>query len=97
MELGTIIRKHRQSRGWTQGDLASAAGVSRTTIVAIEKGYWTPKPETYEAVAEAMGLTCEELTIPPDKRMSNQELLNNIIHMMNEYRARMSKEREARR
>lgn len=92
MNIGTNIKKHRKARGWTQGDLADAAGVSRTTIVAIEKSHWTPKPETLEAIAEAMGLERPDLDTPPAKQMSDREIYNSVIHMMQELR-----EREARR
>ena len=37
-ELGLRIRKARRSRGWTQQELARAAGVGRQWIVAFEAG-----------------------------------------------------------
>ena len=37
-ELGAAIRRARKLRGWTQGDLAVRAGISRRTLVALEGG-----------------------------------------------------------
>lgn len=36
--FGTRVRAVRQFRGWRQDELADKAGVSRTTVVRIEKG-----------------------------------------------------------
>lgn len=32
------VRRIRRDRGWTQASLASAVGISRQAIIAIEKG-----------------------------------------------------------
>jgi putative transcriptional regulator len=36
------LRELRQERDWTQKDLAKALGVSRQTIIAIERGKYAP-------------------------------------------------------
>ncbi len=36
------VQEARQKKGITQEDLAQAVGVSRQTIIAIEKGNYTP-------------------------------------------------------
>lgn len=44
--MGEIIRNTvydlRTQRGWTQEDLAQRVGISRQTVIAIEKGNYTP-------------------------------------------------------
>jgi putative transcriptional regulator len=40
--LNNRIKDRRQDKGLTQEELAAAAGVSRQTIVAIEKGNYIP-------------------------------------------------------
>jgi putative transcriptional regulator len=44
--MGEIIRsrihEHRTARGLTQEELAEKVGVTRQTIIAIEKGNYTP-------------------------------------------------------
>ncbi|PLX25497.1 transcriptional regulator [Candidatus Parcubacteria bacterium] len=41
-EVINKVNEYRKSKGVTQEDLASAVGVSRQTIIAIEKGNYTP-------------------------------------------------------
>jgi len=41
-ELKNCLRELRLSRKWTQQDLADRVGVSRQTIIAIEKGQYNP-------------------------------------------------------
>jgi putative transcriptional regulator len=36
------LRELRASKGWSQGDLAEALGVSRQTVNAIETGKYDP-------------------------------------------------------
>ena len=40
--ISNTVNALRQEKGGTQEDLASAVGVSRQTIIAIEKGNYTP-------------------------------------------------------
>lgn len=42
MNLHNHIRKLREAKNLTQDQLASAVGVSRQTIIAMEKGNYTP-------------------------------------------------------
>jgi putative transcriptional regulator len=42
MPLDNKIKQFRQSQGLTQEELAASLGVSRQTIVAMEKGNYTP-------------------------------------------------------
>lgn len=37
-----VVQKLRMNRGLTQEELAEKAGVSRQTVIAIEKGNYTP-------------------------------------------------------
>lgn len=41
-QLQNRLRKLRTARGWTQQELATLVGVSRQTIIAIEKGRYNP-------------------------------------------------------
>lgn len=41
-EVINKVNEYRRSEGVTQEDLAKAVGVSRQTIIAIEKGNYTP-------------------------------------------------------
>jgi transcriptional regulator with XRE-family HTH domain len=46
-------RAARAMLGWSQGDLADAAKVSRTTIVDFERGLRTPHRNNLEAIQRA--------------------------------------------
>jgi len=56
-----VIRQRRIARGWTQGDLASRAGLSRAGVSAIEAGRVTPSVAAALALAKALDGTVEEL------------------------------------
>ena len=51
----------RTKRDMTQEDLALVVGVSRQTIIAIEKGKYTPSVALAMRIAQAFGLRVEEL------------------------------------
>jgi putative transcriptional regulator len=40
--ISNSIKTHREKKNLTQEDLAAAVGVSRQTIIAIEKGNYEP-------------------------------------------------------
>lgn len=40
--IKNYVRTHRTASGLTQDELARAVGVSRQTVIAIEKGNYTP-------------------------------------------------------
>jgi putative transcriptional regulator len=61
MRLENRVRERRLDRGWTQEELAKAAGVSRQTIVAIEKGGYEPSVRLALELAEALGGSADEL------------------------------------
>ena len=49
------VRELREERGWTQGQLANAIGVSRQSINSIERGHCVPSLEvalTFAALFE---------------------------------------------
>ena len=54
MKLIVKIKPHRRKQGLTQADLAAEIGVSRQTIISIEKG--TCIPSTLLALKLAQGL-----------------------------------------
>ncbi len=54
--LGNNIRTARLRRAWRQIDLASKAGITRLTLIAIEKGKLTTGIGAYMSVLWALGL-----------------------------------------
>jgi transcriptional regulator with XRE-family HTH domain len=55
------VRQIRQSRGWSQEELAEITGYSRGFIADIERGKSWVSPEALEKLCEALGVTCEVL------------------------------------
>ena len=59
--LGNKLREARDAKGWTQAELAAAIGVSRKTINTVENGVFVPSTLVALKLAEALGLSVEEL------------------------------------
>ncbi|GAA4204406.1 helix-turn-helix transcriptional regulator [Actinocatenispora rupis] len=55
------VRRLRTERGLSQGDLATAVGVSRQTINAIEVGRYDPSLGLAARLAHYFGLLIEEV------------------------------------
>ncbi|MDF0531800.1 helix-turn-helix transcriptional regulator [Tsukamurella sp. 8F] len=55
------VRLRRRERRVTQAELSTAVGVSRQTIVAIEKGDYAPSVYVALRIGHALGSTVEEL------------------------------------
>ncbi len=59
--LTNRIRRHRALAGLTQAELARRVGVSRQTVVAMEKGSYNPSVTLALRLARELGATVEEL------------------------------------
>ncbi|CAM3176308.1 helix-turn-helix transcriptional regulator [Tsukamurella sp. USMM236] len=55
------VRARRRVQRITQAELAAAVGVSRQTVVSVEKGDYAPSVYLALKVARALGATVEEL------------------------------------
>jgi transcriptional regulator with XRE-family HTH domain len=58
------LRELRGRRGWTQGELAERAGVSKEAIYTHERGRKHPRRDTLRLLAEALGVAPAELLGP---------------------------------
>ena len=58
------LRAQREEMGWSQQHLATALGVSRQTILSIEKGKYDPSLPLAFQIAEAFGCAIEDLFTP---------------------------------
>ena len=63
---GARLRLARQARGFSQQQLAGMAGVSRQAVSAVESGHSDPSLRVALALAQALGMTVEELFGPGD-------------------------------
>ena len=63
---GPRLRLARQARGFSQQQLAGMAGVSRQAVSAVEAGHSDPSLRVAFAIAQALGMTVEEVFGPAD-------------------------------
>jgi Zn-dependent peptidase ImmA (M78 family)/DNA-binding XRE family transcriptional regulator len=63
-QLGERLRGARSGANLTQDAAAAALGMARTTLVAIEKGQRSVRPEEWLAFARLYGVTVGNLTSP---------------------------------
>ena len=61
MKIGENIKAARMAKGMTRNQLASKADVTSGTIYNIESGRTFPRHYTAAAVANALGLTLDDL------------------------------------
>ena len=61
------LKDLRGDKGWSQGDLAAALGVSRQTVNAIETGRYDPSLPLAFTIADLFGLPIEEIFLPERK------------------------------
>ncbi|MFC1941023.1 helix-turn-helix domain-containing protein [Chloroflexota bacterium] len=59
--MDSNVRRLRELRALSQRELAALANLSPTTINRIETGQRSPMPKTVRKLAEALGVTPEEL------------------------------------
>ena len=62
------LKAARAARDWSQQHLADAVGVSRQTIVAIEKGDYNPTIRLCICICQALGCTLDALFWPETER-----------------------------
>ena len=56
-ELGKAVRERREQQGWTQGQLAAAAGMTQSAVARFEAGGTVPTIPVLDRLAEALGAT----------------------------------------
>ncbi|WP_275006304.1 helix-turn-helix transcriptional regulator [Promicromonospora iranensis] len=58
------LAARRLEREWTQADLATALGVSRQTVISIERGRFDPSLPLAFLIARIFGCTIEDIFTP---------------------------------
>ena len=61
MRLSNRLKEIRKQRGLTQEELAERVGVTRQSIISIEKGRYTPSVGLSLKIAHALKTTVETL------------------------------------
>jgi transcriptional regulator with XRE-family HTH domain len=66
--FGPRLRELREDRGWTQQELAEAAGLSRGAVRDFEQSRSVPSWDSVLKLAEALGVRCDVFQEPPTKK-----------------------------
>lgn len=72
-ELGRQIAVRRAARGWSQKDLAEAAGVRQHLITGLESGRSGPHLTTAYRLAETLGVSLPLLLIDVEAALQDAE------------------------
>jgi putative transcriptional regulator len=62
--VNNTVANRRAERGWSQADLAERLGVSRQTVISIERGRYDPSLPLAFALAGVFGCRIEDLFGP---------------------------------
>ena len=60
-DIRSLVRQHRRLSGMTQQQLADRVGVTRQTILSIEKGKYTPSVALALCLGEVFEVSVEAL------------------------------------
>lgn len=75
------VREVRDASGWTQRELAGAAGISRQALSAIEAGKSVPSTDVSLRIARALGCRFDDLfSLPGDDRDSHLARTDGPLH-----------------
>lgn len=61
--MKNLIEENRKERGMTQQDMAQRLGVSRQTIISLEKGKYNPSIMLAHAIAQVFHASIEDIFI----------------------------------
>lgn len=61
MKIGATIEQLRIARGWSQDELAERVGITKSSLSRMEHDNQWPRPETLEAVANALDIKIYQL------------------------------------
>ncbi|MFB6161976.1 MAG: helix-turn-helix transcriptional regulator [Halococcoides sp.] len=73
MEFETDVRERREAAELTQADLAERVGVTRQTILYVEKGEYNPSLELAWRIAREFDARIEEVFALPDRPPADEE------------------------
>lgn len=68
-QIGTLVRRARKAKGWSQGELGLQSGLRQGTVSQIESGHAGVRLETLLSVLAALGL---EFRIGPRGEISGE-------------------------
>ena len=76
--LALKLRLLRLLRGWSQEALAHASGLDRSYVSSIERGVRNVSVDNIEKLADALGVSPDELLGVPDAARFGEQLLERL-------------------
>lgn len=80
MDPNNAVRTYRTHKALTQEALADRVGVSRQTIIAIEKGGYTPSVTLALRLAQALGTSVESLFWLENGEQADEKRIDKELH-----------------
>jgi transcriptional regulator with XRE-family HTH domain len=93
-EMGARIREVRRDRGWTQDQLASAVGVSRSAVAQWETGRAGQVTTNLTRIAEVLEIGVEFLMYGDDKRAPAEARMGDELALLRLYRECSAEDRQ---
>jgi transcriptional regulator with XRE-family HTH domain len=93
-EMGVRIRGVRRERGWTQDQLATAVGVSRSAVAQWETGRAGQVTTNLTRIAEVLEVGVEYLMYGDDRRASAEARLGDELALLRLYRECAAEDRQ---
>lgn len=93
MNLGIVIKDIRKKKKLTQGEFASACGITQTYLSQIEANLKEPNLSTLKTIAQELGLplpilfflSLDEQDVRQDKRQAFEIVSPSIKSLVNEF------------
>ena len=76
--LARKLRLLRLMKDWSQEDLAGASGLDRSYVSSIERGERNVSLDNIEKLADAFGISLDELLGVPDAVLLGEQLLEKL-------------------
>lgn len=76
LDLGQKVRRLRESRDWSQAELARRAGVTKSAISTYELDMRTPSADVVRAFAKVFGVSADYLLGIAERRAVDVEGLS---------------------
>lgn len=78
MSIGMNVRRLRQDKGYTQGDLAKHAGIRLAHVSKVERDETDPKLSTITKIMDALGCSADSLFLDV-KHLDSDSALTMMI------------------
>ncbi|MBI4478936.1 MAG: helix-turn-helix transcriptional regulator [Acidobacteria bacterium] len=87
MNLGESIRKMRQAKGLSQGEMQKRTGILRSYLSRVENGHTVPSFATLQRLASAMGVTLADFFAMDNVQLADPPLADAASDYLQELKS----------